>query len=173
MSQIIELIKSRRSTRQFQPKDIPEELIKQLLEAACRAPSAGNLQPWKFYVVRDNKLRKGLAAASKQKFVSQAPVVIVVCALPEQSAAHYGERGRNLYCLQDTAAAVQNILLAASSLKLGTCWVGAFSEEEVRSLLNLNREERPVAMIPVGYPIATAQTLSTGRIPLENISRWL
>jgi len=108
---MLEVIKKRRSIRRFRPDPVPEDLLRELLEAACWAPSAGNLQPWEFYVVTNLTLKRDLAAAASQRFVGEAPVVIVVCVVPERSAIHYGERGRNLYCLQDTAAAIYRIRL--------------------------------------------------------------
>jgi len=79
-------------------------------------------------------------------------MVIVVCANQIRSGRGYGARGVNLYCLQDTAAATQNIHLAATALGLATCWVGAFKEEEAKKTLNLPEGVRPVAIIPVGHP---------------------
>ncbi|GAW92601.1 nitroreductase family protein [Calderihabitans maritimus] len=149
---VIECILERRSVRHFKPDPIPEATLGRLVDAARWAPSAGNIQPWKFYVVVNQKVKEQLAeAAYGQSFVARAPVVIVVCALPESSAERYGQRGRELYCLQDTAAAIQNILLAATAYGLGSCWVGAFDEERVKEVLELSRQERPVALIPVGY----------------------
>ena len=95
--------------------------------------------------------RKLAAAALGQSFVEEAPVVIVVCADEDRSSMGYGVRGKTLYCIQDTAAAIQNIHLAAYSLGLGTCWIGAFREEEARRILKIPRGVRPVAMIAVGY----------------------
>lgn len=170
MSVILEFIKERCSVRDFQNKPLSEKIINKLLTAAQNAPSAGNLQPWKFFVITHPDLKKDLAQAAFQGFINKAPLVIVVCALPERSAARYGERGRNLYCLQDTAAAVQNILLTATSLGLGSCWVGAFSETEVSKILHLSAEIRPVALIPLGYPQTEPQP--TKRIPLEKITQY-
>jgi nitroreductase len=93
-----------------------------------------------------------MEAAGKQVSIVQAPVVIVVCADPEVAGARYEDRGRTLYCFQDTAAAVENIVLAAASFDLGTCWIGAFRETDVRKALNLPFNLRPVAMVPIGYP---------------------
>jgi nitroreductase len=107
-------------------------------------------------------------AAWGQLFVSQAPVVLVVCAEPDRSAIRYRERGAELYCLQDTAAAAENILLAATALGLGGCWVGAFDEEEASLALNLPENLRPVAIIPVGYPSQEAEG-STSRRPLHEV----
>ncbi|RKO66160.1 nitroreductase family protein [Desulfofundulus salinus] len=153
MSTILSLVRSRYSVRHYKPDPLPEALLDQLLEAARWAPSAGNLQPWFFYVVTREEKKEALAqAALNQRFIAQAPVVIVVCAEPERSARVYGERGRQLYCYQDTAAAVQNILLTANALGLGTCWVGAFDEERVKECLGIPAGRIPVAIIPVGYP---------------------
>jgi nitroreductase len=89
-------------------------------------------------------------AAYGQRFVAEAGVVFVVCADPEQSAARYGERGRDLYCYQDTAAAVENLLIVANMLGYGACWVGAFDEKKARRALSVPGHLRPVAIVPVG-----------------------
>jgi nitroreductase len=150
---IIEAIQERRSIREFEKREIPDATIGRLLESAHLAPSAGNLEPWKFIVVKQENLKEKLSeAAYGQNSLRSAPVCIVVCAEPSRSAAKYGERGANLYCLQDTAAAAENLLLTATGYGLGSCWVGAFNEEEVQQDLNLEPGLRPVAMIPVGYP---------------------
>ncbi|HHW43206.1 nitroreductase family protein [Desulfofundulus thermobenzoicus] len=153
MSQILSLVRSRYSVRHYKPDEFPRAFLDQILEAARWAPSAGNLQPWFFYVVTRQEDKEALAqAALNQRFIVQAPVVIVVCAEPERSARVYGERGRRLYCYQDTAAAVQNMLLTATALGLGACWVGAFDEERVGRYLGVPAGRIPVAIVPVGYP---------------------
>jgi len=150
---IPELIKERRSIRAFSDRPIPDEDVEVLVEAACWAPSAGNRQPWEFVVVRDGENKRRLVeAAHGQSFIAEAPVVFVVCADPDRSAARYGRRGAELYCLQDTAAAVQNLLLTATANGLGACWVGAFDEEKVAEAVAAPEGVRPVAIIPVGYP---------------------
>lgn len=149
-----EAMGKRRSVRRFERgQDVPKEMVERLLEAAISAPSAGNRQPWHFLVVRDGETKMRLArAAWGQHFVAEAPVVIVVCADPGRSGWRYGQRGADLYCLQDTAAATQNILLAAVALGLGACWVGAFDEGAVTRVLNLPSHLSPVAIVPIGYP---------------------
>ncbi len=150
---VLEAIKGRRSIRAFKSEDVPSEIVEKLINAAVCAPSAGNIQPWEFIIVRKpNIKRKLVEAALNQEFIEEAPVVIVVCANENRSSHGYGLRGKTLYCIQDTAAATQNILLLAYSLGLGTCWVGAFREEKVREILNIPEGIRPVAIIPVGYP---------------------
>ncbi|MEN3010775.1 MAG: nitroreductase family protein [Candidatus Bipolaricaulaceae bacterium] len=150
---VFEAMRARRSVRRYLREPIPEGVVEELLSAAVLAPSAGNAQPWRFVVVRDPGLREGLAAAAYgQSFLAEAPVVIVVCADLERARRAYRERGETLYCLQDTAAAIQNLLLAATAKGLGTCWVGAFDEGKVSELLGLAKALRPVALIPVGKP---------------------
>jgi len=164
-----EVIEARHSVRRFDRRDVPEEMVERLLQAAIRAPSAGNRQPWRFFVVWRQETKAALAeAAWGQHFVAQAPVVIVVCAEPDRSASRYGRRGSELYCLQDTAAATEHILLAATALGLGACWVGAFDERAAARALNLPASLRPVAIIPVGYP-AWEPSRRTPRRPLQEV----
>jgi nitroreductase len=165
---VFEAIRGRRSVRRFSSADVSDEDLRRILEAAIWAPSAGNLQPWRFVVVRDRGVKEGLArAALNQMFIAEAPVVVVVCADVERSGMYYGDRGRYLYCIQDTAAAIQNMLLAAYALGYGTCWVGAFREEVVREILGLPDNVRPVAIIPIGRPAEKPRP--PARIPLEHV----
>ncbi len=151
--EVFEAIKGRRSISAFKEENVAEETIKSLIEAAVCAPSAGNIQPWEFIIVRESETKKKLSKASlNQRFLEEAPVLIIVCANEIKSARGYGKRGSTLYCIQDTAAATQNIHLAAFSLGLGTCWVGAFDENEAREILHMPEGIRPVAIVPVGYP---------------------
>jgi len=155
---VSEAITGRRSIRAFKRENVSEEIVEKLIDAARWAPSAGNIQPWEFVIVREAKIKERLAeAAWNQKFIEEVPVVIVVCANEVLSAQRYSDRGKELFCLQDTAAAVQNILLLAYSFGLGTCWVGAFNEEEVRETLKVPDGTRPVAIVPVGYPAEVPQ----------------
>jgi nitroreductase len=166
------LFRNRFSCRTFTADPVPHDVLEELLEAAIWAPNGGNVQPWRFVVVRDQQTKEALAAAAlRQRFVADAPVVVVVCALPEVSARVYGQRGRDLYCLQDTAAATENLLLAATRLGLGTCWVGAFNERAAARALRLAADWRPVALVPVGVP-ATSPPRRT-RLPLSEVVVWL
>jgi len=150
--ELFEAIEKRKSIRKYRADSIPEEFITKILEAGILAPSAGNLQTWRFIVVKNKQIKDALAgAAFGQGPVSQAPVVIVVCCDMERTAG-YGSRGRELYTFHDTGAAIQNMLLAATALGLGTVWVGAFDEEKAANILELDYNlYRPVALIPVGY----------------------
>lgn len=168
---IIDAIKERRSVREFEKRELPDATIGRLLESAHLAPSAGNLEPWKFIVVKQDDLKAKLSeAAYGQSSLRSAPVCIVVCAEPSRSAAKYGDRGANLYCLQDTAAAVENLLLTATGYGLGSCWVGAFNEQEVREGLGLETGLRPIAMVPVGYPVNEVAVDEVPRRPVDEVT---
>ncbi len=151
--ELFEVIRNRRSIRAYKKQSLPPGTVEKLLDAARWAPSAGNIQPWAFVVATSLDVKHDLClAAYNQKDVEEAPVVIVVCADEKRASESYGERGKKLYCLQDTAAAVQNILLSAHSLGLGSCWVGAFNEEQVRKVIKAPEGMKPVALIILGCP---------------------
>ncbi len=165
---LFEAIKNRRSIRAYRPDTIPEEDLKKILEAATLAPSAGNLQPWEFIIIRNSDRRRRIAkAAYGQTFIAEAPVVIVVCANLDRTAWRYGRRGETLYCIQDTAAAIMNMMLAAYALGYGTCWVGAFDEEKVSRIIEAPDRVRPVAIIPLGVPAESPRMPS--RLPLSEV----
>jgi len=168
---IPDIIRERRSVRAFTAQEVSDEAAETLLEAARLAPSAGNLQPWEFVVVRDPGVKRRLVgAAHGQSFISEAPVVFIVCAVPGRSASGYGSRGRGLYCLQATAAAVQNLLLTATANGLGSCWIGAFDEGRAADALGLPEGVRPVAIIPVGYPAESSR--QRPRRPVKQVTHW-
>jgi nitroreductase len=169
-----QVLEERYSVRRFDPGvDVSPEMVERLLTAAIRAPSAGNRQPWHFCIVRDLAVRQALvAAAYGQSFIAQAPITIVVCADAEQSAGRYGQRGRELYCLQDTAVAAEHILLAAVDLGLGGCWVGAFDEQRATDALNLPARHRPVAILPIGKP-AREPSMRTPRQTMDSVTTYI
>jgi nitroreductase len=149
---IFDCIRESHSVRNFKSEQIPEPTLTRILEAGNMAPSAGNLQPWYFYVVQDSSVKEKLAAAAfDQEQISDAPTVVVILADPARSNERYGERGAQLYCLQDTAAATQNILLAAEGLGIAACWIGAFDETKVEETVEAPPRLRAVAMVCLGY----------------------
>lgn len=168
----LELAQSRKSIRSFKSDVVSNDLVIKLLEAARSAPSGGNCQPWHFFVIKEDTVKLQICQrACTQAWLPTAPVLLVVCADKRLNEERYGDRGRNLYCLQDTAAAIQNILLCATSLGLGTCWCGAFDEAAVSDILNLDKNVRPVAIIPVGYYMN--ETPKTKRRPIEEIATFI
>ena len=165
---VFEAIKSRRSIRAYKKETLPAAIVKKLLEAATFAPSAGNVQPWAFVVATQLHIKQNLSfAAYNQKDVEDAPAVIVVCADEKRAEERYGERGTSLYCIQDTAAAVQNLLLAAKAMGLGSCWVGAFKEEQVRKIVSAPVGMKPVALVPIGY--SDEEPAARSRRPLDEV----
>ncbi len=147
----MEAIKTRRSIRRYKSTPVPESLLKEVLNAARLAPSADNSQPWKFVVVRDEQTKLRLAAsANGQKFMAQAPVIIVACGIPDEAFPTVG--GYMSSHVVDVSIAVDHLTLAASSSGLGTCWIAAFKEEKVREVLGIPEDVRVVAMTPLGYP---------------------
>jgi len=149
---VLECIRTRRSVRSFKSKQIENETLNKILESATLAPSSGNLQNWEFVIVKEKRSKEELVnIALGQNFIAEAPIVVIVCSNQKRISV-YGERGDKLYSIQNTAAAIQNLLLAAWSFGIGSCWVGAFDEKALSGFLKLPEHIRPVAMIPLGYP---------------------
>lgn len=150
--EFFEVLKQRRSVRAFKDKPVEEDKLKQILEAANSAPSAGNLQAYEIVVIKDNKKRAALSGTSTlgQKYIGEAPVVIVFCANPARSGK-YGSRGAELYCIQDATIAASYAQLAATAVGLSSVWIGAFDPEAVSRLINA-RHVIPVVLLPIGYP---------------------
>jgi nitroreductase len=164
---LVEAIEGRRSVRTFRAGRLPEGFLEEAVRLGNLAPSAGNLQARDFIIVKDRKRKRLLAqAALDQQFIADASAVIVICA-NEQRIFHYGKRGRELYMLQDAAAAATHILLYAYSRGIGSCWVGAFEEDAVSRLLGLPAQIRPVAMLPVGA--AAEAPPARQRLPVAEI----
>jgi len=165
---VLEAINVRRSIRSYRGDPIPEAKVLQVLEAATKAPSAGNVQPFKIVLVQEAAGRSELAkAAWDQNFVAEAPVVIVFLVDLNEASGRYGSRGRELYSLLDVGAAIENLILAAKDNGLGTCWVGAFKEEEVARALNLPSNLRPVSIVSLGY--ASKQPKERVKKPLDQL----
>lgn len=145
-------IKKRRSIRDFQEKPLTKEIEEKLIQALIWAPSAGNLESRKFYLIKEEKIKKEIAKATfGQNFVLKAPLIVVGC-IDKNIARHYGKRGVELYAICDVACAIENLMLQAVELNLGTCFIGAFDEGLVSQILNLPSNLRPIAIVPVGFP---------------------
>jgi len=150
---VLDAIDARQSIRAYEPRPIEPEKLEAILSAANRAASAANLQAYHIHVVRDEARKQSLvAAAAGQKFLASAPVVLVFAVEPGRSAAKFGARGEQVYCMQDACAAVCNAMLAAVGLGLGTCWVDTVNEELAGRAINLPADQRAAVILPVGYP---------------------
>lgn len=170
MAECRDAIYNRRSVRKFKSDPVDRKTIRGLLEDAQMAPSAGNLQARDFIVVTNTAVKKKLSeAALDQKFLVQAPVVIVFCANTPRSGRIYSARGE-LYSIQDTTTSIMVLMLAAHDMGLATCWVGAFSEAEVAEILMIPPDVRPVCLLALGYPAQTPQ--GPGRMDATELTHW-
>ena len=142
-------ISQRYSVRSYRATDVEEDKLNKILEAARLSPSASNRQEWKFVVVKTKETRIKLAkAAFGQCFIGEAPVVIVACGTESKSLMACGQPAYTV----DVSIACSFMILQAYELGLGTCWIGAFKEDEVKKILNIPKQVRVVAMTPLGYP---------------------
>ena len=179
MSSLLDELKSRRSVRKYQPKSIPQKLIKGVLTAASWAPSAHNAQPWRFIVLTEASSKRKLAGAMAQAWAvdmakdgqkidetnllerverfATAPILILACVTMEDMNKQPDEKRQNAerdLALESLGAAMQNLLLAADAKGLGACWfcAPAFCKEVVRKNLKIPKEVEPAALVAIGYP---------------------
>ena len=161
---VMEAIRQRRSIRAYEDRSIEEEKLQAVLDAGRLAPSACNRQEWRYIVVRDPAMRTDLAeAANGQKFVGEAPVVLVACA---KTDGHKMSCGEPCYPI-DVAISLDHITLKAAEEGLGTCWIGAFDQPAVKKLLNIPEDIRVVQLMPLGYP--ADQPAARSRLSLDDI----
>lgn len=166
--EFFDVLKKRHSVRAYLNKPIEEEKLQKILEAARNCPTAGNLQAFEIFVVRDKSKKQELADASLgQDFIVEAPVVLVFCSNPSHSSCKYGGRGEKLYSLQDATIAATFSMLTATALDLASCWIGAFNDREVLEVLGNPKDLVPVAILPIGYTAEKPYT--TSRRKLEDL----
>ena len=163
---LTEALETLRSIRKYKDTEIEEEKIRKALEAARLAPSALNHQPWKYVVVQDQDTIEKLNYACNQTWF--IPAMIVGCVDPSQSYVREDGEG---YWKMDLAISMHNLMLAAWEMGLGTCWVTAFSEKEVKKILGIPDYLRVLAMTPIGYPVKEKPPVSK-RKPIEEIARY-
>lgn len=150
--ELSQAIKERRSVRRFEKLEVPWYIVAECLDAAIYAPSSGNVQNWRFIVVREKEKReKVVKACDEQYWMLNAPVLVVVCSDVSKIRKLFGVRGEALYAVQNCAAAIENLLLKATELNLGSTWIGTFDEMKLKEILNIEDEIRPQAIIALGY----------------------
>ena len=141
---LFETVERRRSIRKFRPKPIPDKDLKKILEAGRLAPSGGNRQPWSFIVVRKPETKKKLAAvANLQRFIADADTVLIALGDPAVSKSLYK---------QDPMIAIEHMVLASTALGYGTCWIGAFNENDVKEIAKVPENMTVIALLPIGIP---------------------
>ena len=162
--EFFEVIDKRRSIRAYEKKPVEDEKLRKILKAAQRAPSANNLQDWKFIVVKDKlKIEKLTYACKQQNFVNEASAIIVACATRTDYIMTCGQYAYPI----DLSIALTHMMLAATALDLGTCWLGAFFEDKVKKILKIPEKIRIVGILTLGYP--RFQPPETNRKPLSEI----
>ena len=142
---LIDVILTRRSIRRYETKDIPQDVLQQILEAGRQAPSAANRQPVRFVIVNDRGLLKTLCDTLLTRFVKYAPAAIVGCA--DIKSLLTGK-----WAVVDATIAMENMVIAAWTLGVGSCWIGACNEEKVKELLKIPDKWKVVALLTFGYP---------------------
>jgi nitroreductase len=161
-----EVIKERKSVRKYKHDPIPDDVLDRILEAGRIAPSAKNIQPWHFVVVKNPEIKEMIAEACRgQRFMAEAPVIICGCALEDIAWGRMG--GYMSSFAVDLAIAMEHMILAAANEGLGTCWIGAFVEKDVKKILGIPDNVRVVALTPVGYPAEVPK--DRGRKLLQDI----
>ena len=164
---ILDTLLSRRTVKDFLPKFISWENISRILDAGRHAPSSGNLQNWKFVLVYEPNQKQMLAECTYEQLeIVSAHTLIIVCGEPEKAERYYGAKGKQ-FTTQNCAAAVENMLLEAHSLGLGTRWIGAFDEAAVKVLLDVPEEATVEAIVAVGY--AKDVPSKPSKYPLETL----
>ncbi|HEX2948955.1 MAG TPA: nitroreductase family protein [Armatimonadota bacterium] len=163
-----EVIDRRYSVREYHDDPVPEEVITRILEVARNAPSACNIQPWHFFVVRDGETRRKLFPADAQAWIAAAPVIIVACSYPNQAWVRKYD-GKN-HADVDMGIVMEHLVLAATNEGLGTCWVCSFDPARARDVLQLPADMEPVAITPLGFAKSAPRPRS--RKPLEELVTW-
>jgi nitroreductase len=167
--QFSELVRSRSSIRGYENRPVEKEKLDQILEAARWAPTAANRQPFQLIVAPTTGREEALSRVYSRPWFVQAPLVICVCALPEQ--AWVRELDGKSYAEVDAAIVMDHLVLAAADLGLGTCWIAHFNPEEARSVFQIPNEAVPVALTPLGYPAAAPRPKE--RKPLSALVTFL
>jgi len=157
---LVDVILSRRSIRRYQQKEIPRDAMDKILEAGRQAPSAMNRQPWHFIVVTNNEIKKELSKWLFTKHIKDSPVTIVGC-------AKTGFLDRK-WSIIGTSIALQNMVIAAWALGIGSCWIGGFKEDKVKQLLKIPDKWKIVALVTLGYPDKTPHVKR--KKPIEKVA---
>lgn len=156
---LVDVVLSRRSVRRYEKKEIPKDVLDKILEAGRQAPSAANKQPWHFIVLTDDKVKKELSKGLFNRFIKDSPVTIVGCAHKDLIVGRWSNIS--------TTIALQNMVIAAWAMGVGSCWIGDFNEEKVKKLLGITAKWKVVALISFGYPAENPQPRK--KKPLEKI----
>ena len=175
MGSLMQIITRRHSVRGYRDKPVEREKILQIVEAARLAPSTSNVQPWRFIVVEDPKLRddlvkKGMGIVVPNRWAKEAPIIIVLCAHLDWVVHQLGARTADLqYYLLDIGIAGEHMVLTATELGLGTCWIGWFRAKAIKKILNIPKGWKVAALVTLGYPKEEGPPKTQTRLGLDEI----
>ena len=171
---LLEIFNLRASIRSFTPQEVSDQVIDKIISCAITAPSSGNMQPWEFVVIKSEEKKSELVDATftgyfasgsnRQKWMLDAACIFVIGANQKRTKARYGDPGED-WSIIDTSAAVGNVLLAASALGLGSCWVGGYDEELVRRIVKFPSYIKPIGLVPIGH--TQTPSVRQKRLPID------
>ncbi len=147
-----EAIQNRRSIRKYKDKEIETEKIELLKEAVLWAPSAGNVQARKFYFITKKEIKEKLKECFRKDFITQVPLLIIACGKKNSINEKFGENSHLKYNPIDVSASIENLMLQAVELELGSCWIGNINAEQTREILKIPENENIIGGITIGYP---------------------
>jgi len=164
------VIKTRRSIRSYKPDPIPDQILNRVLDAARVAPSGSNRQPTRLIVIKNRERRESLVPlCNGQKFIAEAPVLIAACG--NEIRTNRGGYMGKYSVLIDVAIAMDHLTLAARAVGLGTCWIGSFSNADIKNFLHIPEDKQVVTLTPLGYPSGGKSFAEiTNRLPLEQVA---
>ena len=172
--QLLEIFNMRASIRSFTGEQVSDEAIDKIISCAIKAPSSGNMQPWEFVVIKSKAKKSEIvkttftgyfaSGSNHQSWLLDAGFLMVVGANTKRTKARYGDLGE-YWPIIDTAAAIENSLLAASALGLGSCWIGGYDEEKIKDIVKFPSYIKPIGVIAIGHTTASAERQN--RLPIE------
>jgi len=159
---LVDVILGRRSIRRYEQKEIPKDVLNQILEAGRQAPSAANRQPWHFIVITDYEIKKELSKGLVNRHITNSAFTVVGCAY-----TGLWNIGTRKWSIVGTSIALENMVIAAWAMGVGSCWIGDFRENKVKQLLNIPDKWKVVALVSFGYPAERPE--AKRRKPIEEI----
>ena len=166
---LLDAIETRRSIKSFRSKKVSWSDILEAIDAASKAPFAGNINNLKFIIIEDQETKNKIGKHTQQFWLTDAQFIIIVCSDESQLINQYNERGK-IYSRQHAGAAIENFLLRITDIGLSSCWIGAFSDELIKQVLKIPEHINIEAILPVGY--AMKKVKMPKKAVLENLMYW-
>jgi nitroreductase len=165
------VIEKRHSTRSFSKKGVSWKHVMEAIDSAIKGPFAGNMNNLKFIIVEDKEKIRKIAKFAQQTWISEAPIIVLVVSNDNFLERQYGDRGR-VYSRQQAGAAIITFILKLEDLGLDSCWVGAYSDEHIKALLNIPQHHQVEAIIPIGHENSEKPRKKGHKVSLERAIYW-